>query len=117
VQIESGLYTRQGKAVTNFDLTLPPPQSDLAQGITKDPYLFDFLNLRDDANERSIETGLLGHVEKFLLELGEGFALVGRQVHLDVGDQDFYLDLLFYHFGPADIPLYFKSERHDLVHA
>ncbi len=97
LQIEAGLHERQGKAVTNFKATLPPTQSDLAQGITKDPYLFDFLTLRDDANERAIEDGLVAHVEKFLLELGAGFALVGRQVHLEVGDQDFYLDLLFYH--------------------
>ena len=97
LQIGSGLHTRQGKAVTNFKTTLPPPQSDLAQQITKDPYLFDFLNLRDDANERAVEDALMAHVEKFLLELGVGFALVGRQIHLEVGDQDFYLDLLFYH--------------------
>jgi len=97
LQMESGLHQRQGKALTNFKATLPSPQSDLAQGITKDPYLFDFLTLRADANERAVEDGLLAHVEKFLLELGAGFALVGRQVHLDVGDQDFYLDLLFYH--------------------
>jgi predicted nuclease of restriction endonuclease-like (RecB) superfamily len=97
LQIEAGLHQRQGKAVTNFKTTLPPAQSDLAQGITKDPYLFDFLTLRDDANERAVEDGLVAHVEKFLLELGAGFALVGRQVHLEVGDQDFYLDLLFYH--------------------
>lgn len=97
LQIESALYSRQGKAVTNFQTTLPPVQSDLAQGITKDPYVFDFLSLREDANERALENGLLRHVEKFLLELGAGFALVGRQVHLEIGDQDFYLDLLFYH--------------------
>ena len=97
LQIEAGLHLRQGKAVTNFKTTLPPAQSDLAQGITKDPYLFDFLMLRDDANERAVEDGLLAHVEKFLLELGAGFALVGRQAHLEVGDRDFYLDLLFYH--------------------
>ena len=97
LQIEAGLHTRQGKAVTNFKATLPPAQSDLAQQLTKDPYLFDFLTLRDDANERAVEDALITHVEKFLLELGAGFALVGRQVHLEVGDQDFYLDLLFYH--------------------
>lgn len=97
LQIESGLHKRQSKAVTNFKNTLPPAQSDLAQGILKDPYLFDFLTLRDDANERAVEAGLIEHVEKFLMELGAGFALVGRQVHLEVGDQDFYLDLLFYH--------------------
>ena len=97
LQIDSGLHTRQGRAVTNFKATLPPAQSDLAQQLTKDPYLFDFLSIANDANERSVETGLINHVEKFLLELGAGFALVGRQVHLDIGDQDFYLDLLFYH--------------------
>ncbi len=97
LQIEAGLHERQGKAITNFKQTLPPAQSDLAQGITKDPYLFDFLALREDANERAVEIGLIAQVEKFLLELGAGFALVGRQVHLEVGDQDFYLDLLFYH--------------------
>jgi predicted nuclease of restriction endonuclease-like (RecB) superfamily len=97
LQIDAGLHTREGKAVTNFKSTLPPAQSDLAQSITKDPYLFDFLTLRDDANERAVEEALVVQVEKFLLELGAGFALVGRQVHLEVGDQDFYLDLLFYH--------------------
>ncbi len=97
LQIASALHLRQGKAVSNFQEALPHPQSDLAQQITKDPYIFDFLNLRDDVNERALETGLLLHVEKFLLELGAGFALVGRQVHLEIGGQDFYLDLLFYH--------------------
>src|SRR5665213_713857 len=99
LQIDSALHLRQGKAVTNFKSTLPPPQSDLAQQITKDPYVFDFLNLRDAANERAVEDALLAHVEKFLLELGVGFALVGRQIHMEVGDQDFYLDLLFYHLN------------------
>ena len=97
LQIGAGLHDREGKAVTNFKATLPPAQSDLAQGITKDPYLFDFLTLRDDANERAVEEGLVVQVEKFLLELGAGFALAGRQVHLEIGGQDFYLDLLFYH--------------------
>jgi predicted nuclease of restriction endonuclease-like (RecB) superfamily len=97
LQIKSGLHDRQGKAVTNFKSTLPPTHSDLAQSITKDPYLFDFLTLQSDANERAMEVALVTQIEKFLLELGAGFALVGRQVHLDVGDKDFYLDLLFYH--------------------
>jgi predicted nuclease of restriction endonuclease-like (RecB) superfamily len=97
VQIETNLYGRQGKAVNNFAATLPPPQSDLAQQVLKDPFLFDFLTLTDEAHERDLESGLLAHVEKFLLELGAGFALVGRQVHLEVGGEDFYLDLLFYH--------------------
>ncbi|MFZ1643835.1 MAG: PDDEXK nuclease domain-containing protein [Candidatus Contendobacter sp.] len=97
LQIESQLHVRQGNAVTNFAATLPPAKSDLAQDITKDPYLFDFLALRDGANERAVEDGLIQHVEKFLLELGAGFALVGRQVHIEISLRDFYLDLLFYH--------------------
>ena len=97
VQIESNLYGRKGKAVTNFAATLPASQSDLAQQTLKDPYVFDFLTLSEDAHERELETGLVEHVQKFLLELGAGFAFVGRQVHLAVGDDDFYLDLLFYH--------------------
>jgi len=96
-QIESGLHKREGKAVTNFKRTLPPPQSDLAEQTLKDPYNFDFLMLRSDARERDLEQGLLDHVQKFLLELGVGFAFVGRQHHLEIGGQDYYLDLLFYH--------------------
>jgi predicted nuclease of restriction endonuclease-like (RecB) superfamily len=97
VQIESGLFERQGKAITNFDSTLPNPQSDLAQQSLKDPYVFDFLTLHDDAVERDLERGLVDHVQKFLLELGAGFAFVGRQVPLSVADEDDFLDLLFYH--------------------
>ncbi|WP_343289100.1 YhcG family protein [Wolbachia endosymbiont of Encarsia formosa] len=97
IQIELGLHKRQGKAITNFKEKLPSPQSDLAHYTLKDPYIFDFLSIGDDAHEREVEKGLVGHVEKFLLELGEGFAFVGRQFHLDVGDDDFYIDLLFYH--------------------
>lgn len=97
VQIESDLYGRQGKAVSNFAATLPAPQSDLVQQSLKDPYLFDFLTLHDEAIERDLETGLVDHIQKFLLELGAGFAFVGRQVPLTVGEDDFYLDLLFYH--------------------
>lgn len=96
-QIESGLYNRQGKALTNFERTLPSPQSELAQQILKDPYNFDFLTLGEDALERDLERGLLEHVRKFLMELGVGFAFVGSQYHIEVGGQDFYLDLLFYH--------------------
>ena len=82
-QIESSLYERQGKAVTNFDRALPPPQSDLARQALKDPYVFDFLTLTEDAAERELERGLLAHIRKFLLELGTGFAFVGQQHHLD----------------------------------
>jgi len=96
-QIECGLHERQGKAVTNFDRTLPPPQSDLAQQTLKDPYVFDFLSMAEDAAERELERGLVEHVRKFLLELGVGFAFVGSQYHLEVEGDDFYLDLLFYH--------------------
>ena len=97
LQIESGLYRRQGKAITNFKATLPPAQSDLAQQIIKDPYNFDFLTLTQAAQERDLETGLLIHVQQFLLELGVGFALVGRQVPIEVGGEEFRIDLLFYH--------------------
>jgi len=96
-QIESGLYRRQGKATTNFDRTLPKPQSELAQQLLKDPYNFDFLSLGKDALERDLEQALIDHIRDFLLELGVGFAFVGSQYHLEVGGQDFYIDLLFYH--------------------
>ena len=97
MQIETAAHTRQGKATSNFALRLPPPQSDLARQALKDPYLFDFLTLAEPFHERELETGLIAHLEKFLLELGQGFAFVGRQYHVDIGDQDFYIDLLFYH--------------------
>lgn len=96
-QIESGLYSRQGQALTNFDIALPSPQSDLAKQTIKDPYIFDFLDLGPEMRERELERDLLSHLRDFLMELGVGFSLVGSQVHLEVGDQDFYLDLLFYH--------------------
>lgn len=97
MQIETKLHTRAGAAVTNFDKKLSLPQSDLAHATLKNPYLFDFLSLGDKAHEREVEKGLVKHIEKFLLELGEGFAFLGRQYHLQVEDQDFYIDLLFYH--------------------
>ncbi|CCK81888.1 PDDEXK nuclease domain-containing protein [Desulfobacula toluolica] len=97
LQIKSNLYSRQGKAITNFKTTLPEPQSDLAQQTIKDPYSFDFLAFTKPYNERDIENQLITHITKFLLELGKGFAFVGRQYHLEVGDSDYYLDLLFYH--------------------
>lgn len=97
MQIESRLLERSGKAVTNFDARLPKPQSDLARESLKDPYRFDFLGLTEEAQEREIEHALVRHVTEFLLELGAGFAFVGRQVLLEVGDDDFFIDLLFYH--------------------
>lgn len=97
MQIESRLHERQGKATNNFSRTLPPPQSDLAQALLKDPYNFEFLMLGEDAHERKIEQGLLEHIRRFLLEMGAGFAFVGSQYPLEVDGQDYYLDLLFYH--------------------
>jgi predicted nuclease of restriction endonuclease-like (RecB) superfamily len=96
-QIESDLYGRQGKALTNFPKTLPAPQSDLANQLLKDPYHLDFLSIGPDVTERRLEMALLDRLKNFLLELGKGFAFVGNQVHLEVGGKDFYLDLLFYH--------------------
>ena len=97
MQIEMGLHKRQGQAVTNFKEKLPSPQSDLAHYTLKDPYIFDFLTIGKEAHEREVEKALYAHMEKFLLELGAGFAFVGRQYHLEVEKQDFYIDLLFYH--------------------
>ncbi len=96
-QIDRRLHERAGQSVTNFANTLPPADSDLAQQATRDPYLFDFVGIADIRRERGLESALTEHVEKFLLELGQGFAFVGRQVHLEIGDVDFYADLLFYH--------------------
>ena len=96
-QIETKLHLRQGKAVTNFERTLPSPQSELAQQILKDPYNFDFLSLGDDAHERDLEKALLENIRRFLLEMGEGFAFVGNQYRLEVGGDEFFIDLLLYH--------------------
>ena len=98
MQIETALHKRQGQAITNFKDKLPSPQSDLAHYTLKDPYIFDFLSIGKDAHEREVEKALVHHMEKFVLELGAGFAFVGRQYHLEVGGQDFYIDLLFYNF-------------------
>ena len=97
MQIETRQRERQGTAITNFEQRLPKPQSDLARESLKDPYRFDFLGLTDEAQEREIESALVRHVTQFLLEMGAGFAFVGRQVPLDVGGDDFFIDLLFYH--------------------
>lgn len=96
-QIDNRLRERSGRAISNFTETLPPEQSDLAQQATKDPYLFDFLSTTETRLERDLERGLMDHVSDFLLELGQGFALVGRQVRLTLGGDEFYCDLLFYH--------------------
>ncbi len=97
LQIDRRLHERAGKAITNFAFTMPPGDSDLAQQAFKDPYVFDFLDLTERSRERESESGLIEHVQDFLLELGQGFAFVGRQVRLDVGGDEFYCDLLFYH--------------------
>ena len=97
MQIESDLHGRQGKAVSNFKATLPAIDSDLATQTMKDPYNFDFLGLGKEAHERDIENALLAQIKRFLLELGEGFAFVGRQYKVTIGESDFYIDLLFYH--------------------
>jgi predicted nuclease of restriction endonuclease-like (RecB) superfamily len=97
LHIDQKDYERKGLAVTNFSATLPSPQSDLAQELLKDPYIFDFLGIADDAREKEVENALLAHLRDFLLELGGGFAFVGNQVRLDIDDEDYYIDLLFYH--------------------
>ena len=97
LQIDRQAHLRQGQALTNFGTTLPPGDSDMAAQIFKDPYLFDFLGTADPRREREVEQALIDHIQRFLLELGAGFAFVGRQVHLEIGASDFYLDLLFYH--------------------
>jgi predicted nuclease of restriction endonuclease-like (RecB) superfamily len=97
LQLKSQLYERQGKAITNFKNTLPEPLSDLAQQTLKDPYVFDFLTLSKPFHEKDIEKQLVAHITKFLLELGKGFAFIGQQYHLVVGETDYYIDLLFYH--------------------
>lgn len=97
IHIESRLLEREGRAVTNFAEHLPAPGSDLARQSLKDPYLFDFLGVGKEAGEREIESALVQHITQFLLELGAGFAFVGRQVHVEVGGDDFFIDLLFYH--------------------
>jgi predicted nuclease of restriction endonuclease-like (RecB) superfamily len=97
IQISNRLHKRRGKSVHNFKKTLPPADSDMAERVFKDPYLFDFLGTADPRREREVGQALIDHIQRFLLELGTGFAFVGRQVLLEVGDEDFYVDLLFYH--------------------
>ena len=97
IHIKNRLFSRQGHAVTNFSARLPSPHSGLAHDTLKDPYLFDFLGLGDEAHEREIENGLVRHITHFLLELGTGFAFVGRQHRLEVAGDEFFIDLLFYH--------------------
>jgi predicted nuclease of restriction endonuclease-like (RecB) superfamily len=97
LHIETRFHERAGKAITNFAATLPPEDSDLVQQATRDPYLFDFLSITKTRRERDLEQGLIDHVSRFLLELGQGFAFVGRQYRLTIGNSEFHCDLLFYH--------------------
>jgi len=96
-QIDSHLHLRKGAATHNFDKSIPPAESDYTAQIFKDPYIFDFLGTDKPRQEAELEQKLIDHIQKFLLELGQGFAFVGRQVHLELGGKDFYIDLLFYH--------------------
>src|SRR5574344_253104 len=94
--LDTDLYERQGKAVSNFDLTLPAPQSDLAQAITRDPYTFDFLTIRESYDEKELKDALMDNITRFLLELGNGFAFVGREYRLEIGNTSNFIDMLFY---------------------
>ena len=96
-QIESNVYQRQGKSISNFQATLPAPHSDLASQTLKDPYIFDFLSLTEHHNERELENALIEHITRFLLELGAGFSYLGKQYKLEISGDDFFIDLLFYH--------------------
>lgn len=97
LQIDTHAHRRHAQAANNFSKTLPPPHSDMATQAFKDPYIFDFLGTADPRREKEVEQALIDHIQRFLLEIGAGFAFVGRQVHLEIGDNDFYIDLLFYH--------------------
>ena len=97
LQIESQLYERQGGALSNFEQALPPSQSDLAQQLVKDPFNLEFFSLPEKAVERDLEKALVNHIQEFLLELGVGFAFVGSQYRLEVGEEEFFIDMLFYH--------------------
>lgn len=97
IWVENDLYHREGKAITNFKIALPPSQSDLAQQTTKDPYIFDFLTLKNEHSEKELEAALVSNIQKCLIELGQGFAFVGQQYPIKAGKKDLYIDLLFYH--------------------
>lgn len=97
LQLKSELHQRKGKAITNFKQTLEHPQSDLAKQSIKDPYVFDFLSLSQAFKEKDLENQLMDHISKFMLELGKGFAFVGKQYHIEIAENDYYIDLLFYH--------------------
>ena len=118
MQIETDLYARQGKATTNFVATLPKPQSDLANQTLKDPYIFDILTLKKEADERSIEDQLTQHITKFLLELGAGFAFVGRQYKVQLSEKERFIDLLFYHLKlRCYVVIELKADEFEAEHA
>ena len=96
--LDTDLYERQGKAITNFSLTLPAEQSELAQAITKDPYNFDFISIREKYDEKELKDALMDNIERFLMELGNGFAYAGREVELNIGKTENFIDLLFYNY-------------------
>lgn len=96
--LDTDLYERQGKAITNFKMTLPTAQSDLAQEITKDPYNFDFITLTERYNEKELKDALMDNVQRLLLEMGSGFSFVGREYRIMIGDTENFIDLLFYHY-------------------
>lgn len=98
IQIKNELHLRQGNAITNFTETLPAVQSDLAKETLKNPYLFDFLGIGEEIQERDLEKALIQHMKKFMLELGRGFAYIGNQYNINVQDDDYFLDLLFYNY-------------------
>ena len=114
LQIDTGFHRRAGKAVTNFATAIPDEGSDLAQQATRDPYLFDFVEATEKIHERELEQGLIDHIGKFLIELGQGFAFVGRQVRLELAGEEFYCDLLFYHLElRCFVVIELKSVRFD----
>ena len=111
-QIESGLYVREGKSITNFEKRLPALQSDLARQTLKDPYNFDFLTIREGYDERELQKELVDKISDFLLELGEGFAYIGKEYHLNINGDDFYIDLLFYNLNlHSYIVIELKAEK------
>ena len=118
IHIDRNLYEREGKAITNFATSLPKPQSDLANQTLKDPYIFDFVSLTKNYLERELEEALTNHIIKFLLELGQGFAFVGRQYNIKMDDDDYRVDLLFYHLKLrcyVVIDLKAKKFQHEFV--
>ena len=112
------MINRERKSINNFALTLPKSQSDLAKQTLKDPYMFDFLSMTEDYHEKELEDSLIEHITKFLLELGAGFAYVGRQIRLEVGEGEFFIDLLFYHVKlHCYIVVELKTEKFEPEHA